>query len=193
MTTKPNDNPQFYISALKRDNAELTKMTQELMKKYAVKTSDPVVNDVIDRIFIRHQQGMKKFGRTMSQNSKTIPEWIEEVIEEQIDSISYLSTLKDRVVEREEKLLKEIDMLKDELTINSLQSDKKDEQIDKLKLEKVKAVEEAKKEADKLMINKCTKYENEIKEVKDDNKKLAKQIEDMENNYIRIDGKKEKK
>ena len=25
MKTKPNDNPQFYISALKRDNAELTK------------------------------------------------------------------------------------------------------------------------------------------------------------------------
>jgi len=176
----------IYVAALKKDNAELTKMNQELMKKYAVKTSDPVVNDVIDRIFIRHQQGMEKFGRTMAQNSKTIPEWIEEVIEEQIDSISYLSTLKDRVVEREEKLLKEIDMLKDELTINNLQSDKKDQQIEKLKLEKVKAVEEAKKEADKLMINKCIKYENTIKEVKNDNKKLAKQIDD-------INGKKEKK
>jgi len=29
------------------------------------------------------------------------------------------------------------------------------------------------------MINKCTKYEDEIKEVKDDNKKLAKQITDL--------------
>ncbi len=50
-------------------------------------------------------------------------------------------------------------------------------------------IEEVKKEADKLMIAKVTKYENEIaelkkelQEVKDDNKKLAKQIED-----IRID------
>ena len=50
-------------------------------------------------------------------------------------------------------------------------------------------IEEVKKEADKLMVAKVTKYENEIaelkkelKEVKDDNKKLAKQIED-----IRID------
>jgi uncharacterized coiled-coil DUF342 family protein len=50
-------------------------------------------------------------------------------------------------------------------------------------------IEEVKKEADKLMMAKVTKYENEIaelkkelKEVKDDNKKLAKQIED-----IRID------
>ena len=47
-------------------------------------------------------------------------------------------------------------------------------------------IEEVKKEADRLMIAKVTKYENEItelkkelQEVKDDNKKLAKQIEDM--------------
>ena len=50
-------------------------------------------------------------------------------------------------------------------------------------------IEEVKKEADKLMVTKVTKYENEIaelkkelKEVKKDNKILAKQIED-----IRID------
>ena len=179
MTTKPNDNPQFYISSLKRDNAELTKQNYDLMKKYSVKTSDPVINDVINRIFARHQQGMEKFKRTMADNSKSIPEWIEESIEEKIDDISYMSTLKDRIVEREEKLLKDIDILKDEITIATLQNDKKDEQIEKLKLEKVKAVEETKKEADRLMINKCTKYEDEIKEVKDDNKKLAKQITDL--------------
>ena len=46
-------------------------------------------------------------------------------------------------------------------------------------------IEEVKKEADKLMIAKVTKYEDEIaelkkelQEVKDDNKILAKQIED---------------
>jgi len=52
-------------------------------------------------------------------------------------------------------------------------------------IERIMEIEEVKKEADKLMIAKVTKYENEIaelkkelKEVKDDNKKLAKQIED---------------
>ena len=164
MTTKPNDNPQFYISSLKRDNAELTKQNYDLMKKYSVKTSDPVINDVINRIFARHQQGMEKFKRTMADNSKSIPEWIEESIEEKIDDISYMSTLKDRIVEREEKLLKENDRLRDELTIATLQNDKKDEQIEKLKLEKVKAVEETKKEADKLMMDKVTMYENKLKE-----------------------------
>ena len=73
-----------------------------------------------------------------------------------------MSTLKDRILEREEKLFKEIDMLKDELTISNLQSDKKDEQIEKLKLEKVNAIEEAKKEADILMIKKVTMYENKL-------------------------------
>ena len=59
----------------------------------------------------------------------------------------------------ESSISKEIDMMKDELTILNLQSDKKDQEIQKLKLEKIKAVEQAKKEADKLMINKCIKYE----------------------------------
>ena len=53
-------------------------------------------------------------------------------------------------------------------------------------IERIMEIKEVKKEADRLMIAKVTKYENEIaelkkelKEVKDDNKKLAKQIEDM--------------
>ena len=113
-----------YIIALKRDNAELTRLNQELMKKYAVKTSDKVVNDVIDRVFVRHMQGMEKFKVTMSQNSKTIPQWIEDVIEEQIDPISYLSTLKDRIIEREEKLLKDLDISRDNEQILQLKLDK---------------------------------------------------------------------
>ena len=90
MATKEINIQNEIVLALKKDNAELTKQNQELMKKYAVKTSDPVINDVIERVFIRHREGMEKFKRTMDANSKTIPEWIEEVIEEQIDSISYL-------------------------------------------------------------------------------------------------------
>ena len=50
-------------------------------------------------------------------------------------------------------------------------------------------IEEVKKESDKLMMAKVTKYENEIaelkkelKEVKDDNKKLSLQINDLINN-----------
>ena len=135
MTTKPNDDPQFYISALKRDNAELTKMNQELMKKYTVKTSDPVTNDIIDRIFKRHMQGMEKFKVTMAANSKSIPEWIEDSIEEKIDDICYMSTLKDRIIQREEELIKENDRLRDDNQIAWLHNSKLDERIEKLKKE----------------------------------------------------------
>ena len=51
--------------------------------------------------------------------------------------------------------------------------------IDDLKLAKVQAVEEAKKEADNLMMNHICKNEKELNEVKDDNKKLAQQITDL--------------
>ena len=104
MTTKPNDNPQFYISALKRYNAELTKQNYDLMKKYSVKTSDPITNDVIDRIFKRHIQGMEKFKVTIDDNPKTIDDWTEDTIEELIDAICYLVTMKGRI----EKVMKNI-------------------------------------------------------------------------------------
>jgi len=135
MTTKILNNPNPYIVALKKDNAELTKQNYDLMKKYTVKTSDPVTNDVIDRIFVRHQQGMEKFKITMADNKKTIPEWIEESIEEKIDDICYMSTLKDRIIARENELLKENDRLRDDNQIAWLHNSKLDERIEKLKKE----------------------------------------------------------
>ena len=132
MTTKPNDNPTFYISALKRDNADLTKLNQELMKKYAVKTSDKVVNDVIDRIFLRHQQGMKRFKKTMEQNSKPINDWIEDIVEELIDAVCYLTTLKSRISDEKKLILKENDLLRDDLQISSLEAGRMMEKINRL-------------------------------------------------------------
>lgn len=61
-------------------------------------------------------------------------------------------------------------------------------EINELKLANKQAVENVKKEADKLMVNHICKHQNakelvlldkELKEVKEDNKKLAKQIEDL--------------
>ena len=129
------DNNGIYDSALKQDNAQLTQLNYDLMKKYKVKTSDPVTNDVIDRIFIRHQQGMKKFQVTMAQNSKSIPAWIEDTIEELIDATCYLSTLKDRVEKRENDLLKEIDRITDDNQIAWLHNSKLEDRIKKLKEE----------------------------------------------------------
>ena len=42
-------------------------------------------------------------------------------------------------------------------------------------------IEEIKKEHDKLMMDKIAKYENQIAELKEDNRKLAQQIHDKNN------------
>ena len=76
-TKQSTTNQSIYINRLKKENIKLESEKNELNKKYQVKTSDPVTNDVIDRIFVRHQQGMERFKVTMAQNSKTIPQWIE--------------------------------------------------------------------------------------------------------------------
>ena len=126
------ENDGIYISALKQDNAQLTQLNYDLMKRYKVKTSDPVTNDVIDRIFVRHQQGMKRFKQTMDENPKTIDDWTEDIIEELIDAICYLVVLKKR--------LHKVDCLAQ--------------------------IEEVKKEADTLMINKIKKHYEETESLK---------------------------
>ena len=120
-----------YVSALKIDKAELTKQNDDLMKKFKVKTSDPVINDVIDRIFLRHQQGMEKFKKTMAENSKPIDDWIEDIIEELIDAVCYLTTLKSRIHNAMELIKKEIDFLRDDLQISSLEAGR---MIDKINI-----------------------------------------------------------
>ena len=70
--------------------------------------------------------------------------------------------------------------------------DKKDQEIITLKKELERLAEE---NSNYEVISKSHKELNgelrkELNEVKEDNKKLAKQIEDMQENYIKIDGKK---
>ena len=104
-----------YIVALKKDNAELTKQNYDLMKKYSVKTSDPITNDVIDRIFKRHIQGMEKFKQTMDENTKTVDDWTEDIIEELIDAICYLVVRKKRL--KETNCIEQIEEVKNEADI----------------------------------------------------------------------------
>ena len=101
-------------------------------KKYKVKTSDPVINDVIDRILKRHLQGMERFKKTMNDNVKPINNWIEDIIEEQIDSICYLVTLKSRYDQEILDLKKAQDLLRDDLQVVYLENGKLNEKIKKL-------------------------------------------------------------
>jgi len=131
MTTKKES---IYITALKKDNAQLTEQYYDVLKKYKVKTSDAIINEVIDRIFIRHIKGMERFKQTMQDNPKNIDDWIEDIIEECIDAICYLVVLKKRLANHN--------------------------------MDCFNKIEEVKKEADTLMINKMQKHYKETEDLK---------------------------
>ncbi len=84
--------------------------------------------------------------------------------------------LEDTIAKQNDKIYqleKDKDLLNDEIqAINLLEQSHKElngklrVEIDQLKLDKIQAVEDAKKEADELMINKINKYQKEIKQLK---------------------------
>lgn len=58
-------------------------------------TQDPVINRVITQMIRRSDAGMVKYGQSLEHNhSKTIIEWIDDVIEELTDAAAYLEKLK---------------------------------------------------------------------------------------------------
>ena len=90
--------------------------------------------------------------------------------------------LEDTIAKQNDKIYqleKDKDLLNDEIqAINLLEQSHKElngklrVEIDQLKLDKIQAVEDAKKEADKLMIEKIKKYEKKIRRLKNDAKDL---------------------
>ena len=59
-------------------------------------TSDPIVNQVIAKHIIRHNQGMTSFGITLKDNNKPFKEWVKEAQQESMDQILYLEKTLDK-------------------------------------------------------------------------------------------------
>ena len=78
-----------------------THRNKNLFKKANIKTtpltSDPIVNNVIDMFIKGHNKGMKKFGKTMRGNNKSITKWINDAQEEARDLILYLEKIKEKL------------------------------------------------------------------------------------------------
>ena len=121
-----------YVDTFGKDEVIRKQYKKYLMEKHKIKTSDPIINDVIDRIFVRHKQGMERFEKTMNDNAKPINDWIEDIIEEQIDSICYLVTLKSRYDQEILDLKKAQDLLRDDLQVVYLENGRLNEKIKKL-------------------------------------------------------------
>ena len=90
--------------------------------------------------------------------------------------------LEDTIAKQNDKIYqleKDKDLLKDEIqALNLVEQNHKElngklrKEIDQLKLSNIKDVEDSKKEADKLMIEKIKKYEKQIRQLKKDAKEM---------------------
>ena len=59
-----------------------------------MKTKDPLVQNVLNRMAERSEAGIRKFGVTMEEANKSIEHWITNAQEELADSILYLEKFK---------------------------------------------------------------------------------------------------
>ena len=103
--------------------------------------------------YLSEAQHIKKF----SMNKKII-----ETLKKEITNLKNIIDSKETDVERLDSINKEHKKLNGRLRLETSE----------LKLEKINAVEEAKKEADELMMNKISKYEKKIRRLKNDAKDL---------------------
>jgi len=59
-------------------------------------SSDPIINNIVNRSLERSEQGIKTYGLTMRDNhTKTIGQWIDEAQQELADAIVYLEKVKE--------------------------------------------------------------------------------------------------
>tara|TARA_R100001594_G_scaffold27990_2_gene53083 strand:+ start:288 stop:509 length:222 start_codon:yes stop_codon:yes gene_type:complete len=66
-----------------------------------MKTKDPLVQRVLNRMADRSESGIKKFGVTMENAEQSLEHWIMNTQEELADSIMYLEKLKKEIRKKE--------------------------------------------------------------------------------------------
>ena len=71
------------------------------MDRKNIKTRDPLVQRVLERMAERSESGIKKFGNTMDKSEQSLEHWITNTQEELADSILYLEKLKDEIRKKE--------------------------------------------------------------------------------------------
>ena len=71
------------------------------MDRKNIKTRDPLVQRVLERMAERSESGIKKFGNTMDQSEQSLDHWIINTQEELADAILHLEKLKDEIRKKE--------------------------------------------------------------------------------------------
>ena len=147
--------------------------------------TDPLISQY-DEQFIKHgfvKVDNNRYNLKMSEDSKSVFQITKAIA---LTEIGWLLNIIKKLLS-DQTDLKEIDRLRDQLTIEQLTHDKEignfktiEKKHQELNGQLRQEIEETKKDHDNKMMNKIIKYENEIHELKEDNKKLAKQIEDLD-------------
>lgn len=57
-------------------------------------TKDPIVNNVVEAFLIRSNEGLKKYGTTLSREDLSTLEWLQHAQEELMDAVLYIERLK---------------------------------------------------------------------------------------------------
>ena len=70
-------------------------------------TKDKMIQNIMNRMSKRSEDGIKKFGNTMNESKKPTINWIDDVQEEMWDSIVYLEKLKTILKEEKKDFLEE--------------------------------------------------------------------------------------
>ena len=78
-------------------------------------TKDKMIQNIMNRMSKRSEDGIKKFGNTMNESKKPTINWIDDVQEEMWDSIVYLEKLKTILREEKKDFLEEAEKEKKEL------------------------------------------------------------------------------
>lgn len=73
------------------------KIINDSFKKAIEMKRDRIVDSVIEKFRSRSEVGIKKYGTTLDRNDLSLEQWLDHAIEEQMDSILYLTKIKEEL------------------------------------------------------------------------------------------------
>jgi hypothetical protein len=93
------DAPIFNSGDTKTDAINLgiqsVRIINDSFKKAIEMKRDRIVEGVIEKFRSRSEVGIKKYGTTLDRNDLSLEQWLDHAIEEQMDSILYLTKIKE--------------------------------------------------------------------------------------------------
>ena len=81
-------------------SSKFKNMNKKIIRPFVL-TKDPLVQRILERFAKRSENGIKKYGRTMVDATKSIDEWIDDAQEESWDKIVYLEKIKIELQKKE--------------------------------------------------------------------------------------------